>query len=318
MDTGHEAAAAATTNGTGGNAAALLAMLSAVLLFALMDAAMKGLSAHYPPLQVAALRGAASLPLVLLWVAASGTLGTLLRVRWRLHLLRGVLSVAMMTLFVYGLSRVPLSTAYAMVFVAPLLITALAVPVLGERVGPRRWMAIGGGMVGVLVLLNPDGEGLVSLASVALLAAALLYALTAIMVRVLARSDSTQAMVVWLLAVLALGAGLLALPGWVAVAPAHGWLIAAVGVTGAAGQVAITEAFRRGEASLVAPLEYTALVWTLLLDAAVWGVLPQARSMAGALIIVCAGLYLVRRDRIAAVSEGETADQHALPGRDRC
>ena len=284
-------------------------MLLAVLLFALMDAALKGLSGHYPPLQVAALRGAASLPLVLLWVAASGSLRGLLRVRWRLQLLRGALSVGMMALFVYGLARVPLSTAYAVVFVAPLLITALAVPVLGERVGPRRWTAIAIGMVGVLVLLKPSGEGLVSLAALALLAAACLYALAAVMVRVLARTDSTQSMVVWLLAIMAVGAGTLAAPDWVALQPAHGWLIAAVGITGAAGQVAITEAFTRGEASLVAPLEYTALVWTLLLDAAVWAVLPTMRSMSGGLVIVLAGLYLLRRERVAGHSRPSPSAQ---------
>ncbi len=279
---------------------AAVLMLVAVALFSLMDAGLKQLSSHYPPFQVAALRGAASLPFVLVWALASGGGPTLLRARWSLHLLRGGLGIAMMASFVYALKTLPLSTAYSIFFVAPLLITALSVPMLGERVGPRRWTAIGVGLLGVLVLLRPTGEGLMSLASLAVLVAALMYSVSAITVRVLARTDSTQAMMVWLMAMMAVGAGLLALPGWVALRMEDAWLIAGVGIGGALGQYAITEAFRLGEASAIAPLEYTALVWGVLLDLAVWGVLPDAVTWAGAAIIVGSGLYLLRRERVVS------------------
>lgn len=132
----------------------MLYMLVAVALFALMDAGLKLLAPHYPPLQVAALRGASALPLVLAWALLSIGVRGLLRVHWRLHLLRGVLGIAMMFGFVYGLRMLPLSTAYSITFVAPLLITAMAVPFLGEKVGPRRWTAIAIGLVGVLVILR--------------------------------------------------------------------------------------------------------------------------------------------------------------------
>ncbi len=282
---------------------AAVLMLVAVGLFALMDAALKLLTAHYPPLQVAALRGAASLPLVLAWAAATTGLRPLLRVRWSLHLLRAVLGIAMMGGFVYALRTLPLSTAYASFFVAPLLITALSVPILGERVGPRRWIAIAVGLVGVLVVLRPTGDGVLSLAGLAVLLAALGYAVSAITVRVLARTDSTQAMVVWLMASMALGAGLLAWPGWVALRPEHGWLIVGLGITGALGQYTITEAFRLGEASFIAPLEYTALVWGVALDLLLWGVLPDAVTWLGAGIIIASGLYLLRRERVHAEAE---------------
>ena len=134
----------------------MLTMLVAVAVFALMDAGLKPLSAHYPPFQVAALRGASSLPLVLAWALATAGLRPLLRVRWPLHLLRGVLGMAMMASFVYALRTLPLSTAYSIFFIAPLLITALSVPFLGERVGPRRWIAIAVGLLGVVVLLRPE------------------------------------------------------------------------------------------------------------------------------------------------------------------
>jgi drug/metabolite transporter (DMT)-like permease len=282
---------------------AVAMMLLAVVTFAMMDAGLKLLSAHYPPFQVAALRGMASLPLVLAWALATTGPGPLLRVRWSLHLLRGVLGVTMMASFVSALRTLPLSTAYSIFFVAPLLITALSGPLLGERVGPRRWTAIVIGLVGVVVLLRPSGDGMLSLAALSVLLSALMYAASAMTVRVLARSDSTQAMVVWLMAMMAVGAGVLALPHWIDLRPQDAWLIAGVGIAGAAGQYTITEAFRIGEASLLAPLEYTALVWGVLLDLTLWGVVPDGVTWLGAAIIVASGLYLLRRERVHVESE---------------
>jgi len=129
------------------------------------------------------------------------------------------------------------------------------------------------------------------------------YAVSAITVRVLARTDSTQAITFWLLALMALGAGALALPGWVALRGEHLAIVAAICVAGALGQYAITEAFRQGEASLIAPLEYTALVWGVGLDLALWGVLPDGITWLGAGIIVASGLYLLRRERVHVEAE---------------
>ncbi|RDY67810.1 DMT family transporter [Lysobacter soli] len=282
---------------------AMLTMLVAVAMFAMMDAGLKQLSTHYPPFQVASLRGAASLPLVLVWALWTGGVAPLLRVRWSLHLLRGVLGVAMMATFVYAVSKLPLSTTYSIFFVAPLLITALSVPVLREKVGPRRWAAIVVGLIGVIVLLRPTGEGMISLAALAVLVAAVMYAVSAITVRILARTDSTQSMMVWLMVMIALGAGALAWPEWVAIRREDFSLIAFIGVAGAFGQYAITEAFRLGEASAIAPLEYTALVWGVLFDLTFWGVLPDAITWVGAAIIVASGLYLIRREKVHAEAE---------------
>jgi len=284
-------------------APAVLLMLAAVLMFALMDAGLKLLSADYPPLQVAALRGLSSLPLVTLWVLATVPARSLLRVHWPLHLLRGALGVAMMAGFVYGLRTMPLSTAYAITFIAPLLVTAMAGPLLRERVGPARWTAIGIGLVGVLVILRPTGDGMLTGGGLAILIAAFCYAMGAVTVRMLAQRDSTQAMVFWFVVMLSVVAWLLALPTWKPLHSAHVWIIAGVGVSGSLAQVALTEAFRRGEASLIAPLEYTALLWGVLLDVALWSVLPDGITWIGAGIIVASGLYLLRREKVHVEAE---------------
>ena len=282
------------------NTRAVLAMLAAVGLLSLMDAGMKTLSGVYSPLQVAALRGAASFPLLLAWALLTVGARPLLRVRWPLHLLRGAIGIGMLASFVYAVQTLPLSSAYAIFFVAPLLITALSVPLLREHVGPRRWAAIAAGLVGVLVALRPSGEGVVSVAGLAVLVAAIGYAVSAITVRILSRTDSTQAMVVWLMGLVAVGAGALAWPDWVPIARGDLWIVAAIGVTGALGQVAVTEAFRQDEASLVAPFEYTALAWGVGLDLALWGVLPDAATWRGAAIVIASGLYMLHRERIRA------------------
>ena len=280
------------------NLRGIVAMLLAVGFFSLMDGGLKQLAGHYPPMQVAALRGLSGLPLVLAWVAATGSVMGLLKVRWRLHLLRALLSIIMLSSFAFALRQMPMTSAYAIFFVAPLLITALSVPMLGETVGPRRWSAIAIGLVGVLVVLRPTGEGVFGWAGLAVVVAAAGYALSAILVRVMHRTDSGQSMVFWMLVMTAVGASVLALPGWVPLRASDAWVIAGVGVTGFLGQVAITEAFRAGEASVVAPFEYSALAWGLGLDLLIWGVLPDGWTFVGAGIIVASGLYMVHRERV--------------------
>ncbi|MDP3857826.1 MAG: DMT family transporter [Stagnimonas sp.] len=286
------------------NRRGIIAMLLAVVLFTLMDACLKLLSPHYPPIQTAALRGLASLPLVTVWVLSSGRAATLLRIRWRLHLFRGVLGIAMMASFSYALRTLPLATAYSLFFIAPLLITALSGPMLGETVGRNRWIAIACGLLGMLVVLRPTGAGLQLLPALAVLFAAAGYAFSAITVRILARTDSTQAMVFWLMLLLGGGAALVAAPHWVPIAPAHWWILAALGLCGTGGQIAITTAFSKGEASVIAPLEYSALAWALGLDLLLWQALPDGMTLLGAAIIVAAGIFLIRR---------ETAPKAALP-----
>ncbi|HEV8239032.1 MAG TPA: DMT family transporter [Thermoanaerobaculia bacterium] len=287
------------------NLGAILWMLAAVAVLSLMDAAMKWLAPHYPALQVAAMRGMASLPVVVIWLALRGELRQVVRVRWALQLARAAMSVLMLTCFIYAVRTLPLADAYSIFFVSPLLITALSVPLLGERVDARRWAAIGCGLLGVLVVLRPSGAGTLTLAGVAALAAAVCYSLSAITVRVLGRTDSTGSMMFWFTSIVGFGAGALAAPRWVALRPEHWPVIAVVAVTGAFGQYAITEAFRRGEASVVAPFEYTAIAMGITLDWRLWSTRPQARMLGGATIVIAAGLYLVHRERSRPRLEAE-------------
>jgi drug/metabolite transporter (DMT)-like permease len=280
------------------NLRGIAAMLIAAASFSLMDAGLKLLSPHYPALQVAAMRAMASLPLVALYVAWRGALPTLLKIRWPLHLLRGGLGIAMLSLFAFGLRGLPMADAYAIFFVAPLLITALSVPFLGERVERPRWIAIAVGLAGVLVVLRPTGEGMLTLGGLAVLVAALGYAVSAITVRIVARTDSSESQVFWLMTMVALGAGAMAAPDWVGVRLADGWVLLGVAVSGFFGQLAITEAFRHGEASAIAPFEYSALAWALILDWSLWRTLPDGYTLLGAAIIIASGVYLVRHERV--------------------
>jgi drug/metabolite transporter (DMT)-like permease len=116
-------------------------------------------------------------------------------------------------------------------------------------------------------------------------------------------------MVVWFLAIMAIGAGLAAIPGWVPLRGEHAWLILGMGLAGALGQIALTAAFMRGDASQIAPLEYTGLVWVIAWDWLLWRTLPDAWTWTGAAIIVASGLYLLRRERVVGAARAPQIDQ---------
>jgi drug/metabolite transporter (DMT)-like permease len=278
-------------------------MIVAVGALSVMDAFMKVLAPHYSPFQVASLRALASLPFVVIWVGLRGGYGQLLRVRFKLHIARGGLGIMMLTAFAFALRKLPLAEAYSIFFVAPLLITVFAVLILKERVDWRRWLAIAVGFCGVIVVLRPTGAGALTLSGLAVLVTAVCYALSAITVRVLGRTDSTESMMFWLMALVAIGAGLIALPDWRPIESGHWLVIAGIAGIGSLGQFAITEAFRLGEASFIAPFEYTALAWGVGLDWFVWKTTPASITIAGAAVIIASGVYLVRRERVHVEAE---------------
>ena len=279
------------------------AMLLAIAMFSLMDTVMKLLAAHYPAMQIAALRGLTSLPLVLAYVGWRGGFGSVFKVRWPLHILRGVLGIAMLSLFAFALKKLSLAEAYTIFFIAPALITALSVVFLKEVVDAARWSAIGVGLVGVIIVLRPTGAGMLTLGGLAVLGAAACYAVSAIAVRILGRTDSGDNMILWLMLMMSVGASALAAPGWLAIRASDVMLLLAMAVTGFIGQIAITEAFNKGEASKIAPLEYTALAWGVLLDWLLWQSLPDRYTLIGAAIIIASGVYLIRSEHQHATAE---------------
>jgi drug/metabolite transporter (DMT)-like permease len=280
------------------NLRGILAMLLAVAVFSGMDAQLKLLAGHYGPMQVAFLRGVASLPFILLPVVVRGRIARLRPVNIRLHLLRGLLSVLMLGSFIYAVRESSLATTYSIFMCAPLVVAAISVPLLRERVSRAQWIAIAIGLAGVLLMIAPRrGDQWVSVGALAAVIAVAAYSLAAVSIRVLSRTDSTESMVFWFSLLLSIGAGLLAIPKWVPLLAAHWPLFVGIGVTGAIGQHFITEAFRRAPAAVVAPFEYTALLWGVILDFTIWGVLPGSVTLVGGAIVIAAGLYLMARER---------------------
>ncbi|WP_116810211.1 DMT family transporter [Steroidobacter cummioxidans] len=293
------------------NVRGILSMLAAVATFAIMDLSMKRLAETYPAMQVTFIRALASLPFLLLATATVGRWRDLVPNRWGLHLLRGVLQVTTLYLFVYAVSRLSLATAYTIFMSGPLLITALSVPFFGERVGWHRWLAVIVGMIGVLVVVQPGGDGAALggaalLGGVAAVASAATYALGVLMIRVLKATETSAATMFWPLLLTAAFAGVLAVGNWVPVLWHHWHWIAIIGVSGAIGQHFITEAFRLAAPPVIAPLEYTALAWGMLFDWLLWMTVPNQRMLIGAAIIVASGLYVIHRERLQALAASQT------------
>lgn len=273
-------------------------MVAAVAAFAIMDSSLKGLSAHYTPLQVSCIRCLSSLLCIsplLLWRRSRAQL-RMAGIKW--HLLRAALGIIMLASFVYGVRHLTISQTYSLYLTAPLLMTALSVPIFHEKVTARRWLAILAGLAGVLVILSPWRAGAFALlpaASVSL--ATLCYALGALMVRSMSRSNSRLSLVYWYLLLVGVGSGLLAGRAWLPLQFQDWQLIAGVGISGTLGQLWITEAFSCAPPSVVGPFEYTALLWAFLIDRIVWSASPSLNLVLGALVVVGSGIFIIEDER---------------------
>jgi drug/metabolite transporter (DMT)-like permease len=271
-------------------------MLGAVASFSGMDSLLKVLSVRYPPMQVVALRGAASVPFMIVPLLLVGRLSALKPVRMGMHALRGVLMLGVLVAFVYAVRVLSLADAYAIFLAAPLIVTALSVPMLGERIEWQRWVAICIGLAGVITMLQPTTSNFVSLGAIAALLSAAGYAFNAIALRVITRTDTTASVVFWMIGVMTVLALIIALPGWVPIRAEDWRVLLGIGVFSAIAQHLLTEAFRTAAPSVVAPFEYTALLWGILIDRVVWGVFPTSRVYLGGGIVIASGLYLIWRE----------------------
>ena len=273
-------------------------MIAAVFIFSIMDTLMKRLSAHYEPLQIACLRSLSSLLFLLLpilwrrsWsqLDASGPL---------LHVLRAVLGVVMLVSFVYAVHRLTMAQTYSLFLAAPLLMTALSVPIFGEHVPVRRWLAIICGMSGVLIILKPWSQGTFPMVAAGAAAiATICYSLSGLTVRSMGGSNTTMSMVVWYLGLVGLGSGVLAIGSWRAINTGDWKWLAAIGVSGGLGQLWLTEAFLRAPPSVVGPFEYTAILWAFGIDWIFWSAAPSASLLGGAAIVVASGIVVILDER---------------------
>jgi len=269
-------------------------MVAAVFIFSIMDSLMKRLSAHYGPMQISCLRCITSWFFLLPPIIWQRSWNVLSLRNAPLHLFRAVLGIAMLGSFVFAVHRLSLAQTYSLFLAAPLLMTALSVPIHGEKVTPKRWLAIVLGLGGVLVILQPWGKGSFSLiAAAAAAVATICYSLSALTVRTLGRSNSGMSMVFWYLLLVSIGSGVLALADWRPVPFSDwGWLIG-IGVTGALGQLWLTDAFRRAPPSVVGPFEYTAIVWAFAIDWIFWSASPTLSLVIGACIVIASGIFVI-------------------------
>jgi drug/metabolite transporter (DMT)-like permease len=273
-------------------------MVAAVFVFSIMDSLLKRLSTHYGPLQIACLRCISSLLFLLPPIAWQRTWQTLRPSNPRLHLFRAVLGITMLGGFVFAVHRLSLAQTYSLFLAAPLLMTALSVPIHGEKVTGKRWTAVIIGLGGVLVVLHPWASGGFSMiAASAAALATICYSLSALTVRTLGRSNSSMSMVFWYLLLVSIGSGVLAIGEWRPVLVADwGWLIG-VGATGALGQMWLTDAFRRAPPSVVGPFEYTAILWAFAIDWIFWSASPSRSLIIGACIVIGSGIVVIVDER---------------------
>lgn len=271
-------------------------MIAAVFIFAVMDAMMKRLSGHYGPSQLACLRCLSSLACLLPTIAWQRSWSGLRAHNPALHLVRGVLGVTMLSSFIFAVHRLSLAQTYSVFLAAPLLMTALSVPLLRERVSSTRWIAILVGLGGVVVILQPWGTGLASVSLTGAAAAALAtlcYSLSALSVRWLGRSNSNLSLVFWYLVLVALGSGLAASGDWRPLNAEDWFWLLAIGVTGILGQFWLTDAFRRAPPSVVGPFEYTSILWAFGIDWIFWSSAPSLGLLVGGGIVVATGTFVI-------------------------
>jgi drug/metabolite transporter (DMT)-like permease len=270
-------------------------MILAVFCFSVLNASAKALSDDYSTLQIIVFaRILAPVAAVLIAIRAGGIrfIGTQ---RPFGHLLRGTIALCSVACFLYALSEMTVSKAITINFAAPLFVAVMAIVVLGEKVGPRRWAAIVVGFIGILVIVRPD-DGQLDLPSIVAIASAVFYAGTIIMTRRLAITEHSAAMLFSFGLVTAVLPAV-ALP-WVWITPTgHAiGLFMLVAIAGTLAWYLMAEAYKFGEASLIVPLDYTHLIWAASFDFLIWATIPAWTTFAGGTLIVGANLFILWRE----------------------
>ena len=286
-----------------------------MLIFSLQDIAVKWIGGDYPILEIVVFRSLTALPLTLLFFRFEGGRGLPTTTRPRLETIRGLCYFLSYTTYFMGLAALPLADIAAIKFSGPLMITALSVMLLGETVGPHRWVALLVGFMGVLLIVRP-GFAAFNLGSVFILISVLFYALAAILTRRLQTTDSSATMayyssLVYLLATVVL-VPVVFLVGdfpdahpsiaflfrsWATPSLLDGVIMAGLGLVWAGGMYFLARAYSVALASVVAPFEYVALPINVLWGFVLWHQLPALTTWAGAFLALTSGLYVLYRER---------------------
>ncbi len=297
------AASEFSSSGASDTGRGIALMVLAVGLYSIMDAMVKWLGPSYPTMELVFFRSLfAFIPIAyVLW--RSGSLAALRTKNPLGHAGRALAGLASLSLFFYAYTRMPLANVVAISFAAPLLVTALSVPLLGERVGRRRWTAMSVGLLGVIVMVKPDAGLFDESAALALLGT-VFYALVIVSIRKLSRTETPTAIVFYyaLTATLATGA---VMPFIWVMPDAEGWvLLILVGLIGGVAQFAMTRAFGLADVSIIAPFDYMHIIWAALLGLFIWGEVPGNTIWIGVPIVMASGIYILFREAHLGLPRG--------------
>lgn len=298
MTPGHSSHAPAST-GRG-----VLWMIFAALNFTLLDAIAKYLAQSYPVTEVVWARF--TFNTILVAIILHKKLPQLLTdARVGHQVFRSILVLVFTGVLFLSLKYLPLADVSAIIFLTPLIVALLSMPLLGERVDPRTIASVFVGFAGALIVIRPTGETFQIVALIPL-TGAFLYALYQISTRVLSRTDSVLTTFVYSSLIATLGASAVVPFVWVS-PDLDGWsLMIATGVLGALAQFALIKALTLAPAATVSPFGYVSLVWAIVLGFLIFGEIPNATTVIGALIIAGSGLYIFRREH--------GRERRAIPG----
>lgn len=275
--------------------------LLAFALFATHDVAVKTLGQFYSPFQIIFFSVLFGFPLVTLMLMGDAREGHLLPVHpWWTALRTGAAVVTGISAF-YAFTVLPLAQVYAFIFAAPLLITVLSIPVLGETVGFHRWMAVGMGLIGVLVVLRPGAEP-VSLGHVAGLMAALGSALASVVVRKIGRDERSAVLMLYPMVVSFVAMAAILPFVYVPMAAGHLGLQALIAVLAFLASLGMIAAYRNGDAGIVAPMQYSQILWAAAFGYFFFQEVPDQPTFWGVGIIMASGLYIVIRESVGGKS----------------
>lgn len=279
-------------------------MLAGIAFLSFMDGTVKWLvGAEYSVVQIVAVRGWIIVALLTLWVPRTGGFRAL-RMRLPLaHMGRIACGFGAMFCFFSSLKTLPLADATVIFFGATFMMTALSAVALGERVGIHRWGAVVIGFAGVYVAARPGGS-VIGPGALYAVAASLCYALLMLSGRWLGRTEPVFRMVFYYNVGTAFLASLFLPFGWQPMGDAQMGMIVITAVLGLAGHVFLTRAFITAPVGVIAPFEYSAIIWAALIGFVVWGDVPADHVYLGASIIILSGLYVVRREAMLARRRG--------------